>query len=148
MIREQAADIYVSVDLKAVTCGGCGIAFAISSRRYNELLDSHDNFHCPNGCVRHFLGKTEVEKLKEELEVAKQSTKHWIERTRQEEKAKQCIKGQLTKTKNRVQNGVCPCCNRTFQNLLRHMKHMHPNFTKKKHGKNNVRRTRTHRNKA
>lgn len=30
--------------------------------------------------------------------------------------------------KNRVANGVCPCCNRHFENLERHMKGQHPDF--------------------
>jgi hypothetical protein len=25
---------------------------------------------------------------------------------------------------------VCPCCNRTFSNLQRHMAHKHPQFAK------------------
>jgi hypothetical protein len=27
-----------------------------------------------------------------------------------------------------VANGVCPCCNRTFQNLARHMAGKHPDY--------------------
>ncbi len=30
------------------------------------------------------------------------------------------------KMRTRVMNGVCPCCNRTFQNLMAHMKTEHP----------------------
>jgi chemotaxis response regulator CheB len=37
-------------------------------------------------------------------------------------------RAQLTKTKKRVANGVCPCCNRTFKQLARHMKAKHPEF--------------------
>lgn len=38
-------------------------------------------------------------------------------------------KGRVTRIKNRVSNGVCPCCNRTFENLQRHMHSKHPTFT-------------------
>jgi hypothetical protein len=34
-------------------------------------------------------------------------------------------KGQLTKTKKRVEAGMCIHCNRTFQNLARHMETKH-----------------------
>lgn len=37
-------------------------------------------------------------------------------------------KGLLTRMKNRVGNGVCPCCNRHFKNLQGHMKTKHPEF--------------------
>lgn len=37
-------------------------------------------------------------------------------------------RGRITKLKNRVGNGVCPCCNRTFGNLARHMHTQHPTF--------------------
>lgn len=33
-----------------------------------------------------------------------------------------------TRIKNRVKNGVCPCCNRTFENLARHMQAKHSDF--------------------
>ncbi len=42
------------------------------------------------------------------------------------DKRTSAIKGQMTKLKNRIENGVCIHCNRTFQNLARHMKCKHP----------------------
>lgn len=37
-------------------------------------------------------------------------------------------KGKLTKTRNRIAKGVCPCCNRSFVNLGKHMAGQHPDF--------------------
>ena len=37
-------------------------------------------------------------------------------------------KGQISKLKKRASAGVCPCCNRSFQNLRRHMGNKHPEF--------------------
>ena len=34
---------------------------------------------------------------------------------------------QLTRLQKRIHAGVCPCCNRTFTNVARHMKTKHPN---------------------
>lgn len=28
----------------------------------------------------------------------------------------------------RIRNGVCPCCNRSFKDVHRHMKSQHPEF--------------------
>jgi hypothetical protein len=36
----------------------------------------------------------------------------------------------VTKLKQRVANGVCPCCHRSFVNLHRHMAGQHPDYTK------------------
>ncbi len=37
-------------------------------------------------------------------------------------------RGQLTKTKKRIAKGICPCCNRSFVNLERHMTGQHPDY--------------------
>ncbi|HYC31767.1 MAG TPA: hypothetical protein VEB59_05720, partial [Gemmatimonadales bacterium] len=37
-------------------------------------------------------------------------------------------KGVVTKIKRRVAGGVCPCCNRTFSDLARHMSGKHPGW--------------------
>lgn len=46
------------------------------------------------------------------------------------QRALRATKGRLTKTKKRIANGVCPCCNRHFVNLERHMTGKHPDYTK------------------
>lgn len=38
-------------------------------------------------------------------------------------------KGQVTKLRKRAKAGVCPCCNRTFVGLQRHMAQKHPEFS-------------------
>lgn len=45
-----------------------------------------------------------------------------------ERRAHAATKGQLTKTRKRVAGGVCPCCNRSFVNLGRHMAGQHPDY--------------------
>jgi hypothetical protein len=37
--------------------------------------------------------------------------------------------GQVTRIKNRVKNGVCICCNRSFSDLHQHMLTKHPDFS-------------------
>lgn len=39
------------------------------------------------------------------------------------------MRGKLKAQTTRVKNGVCPCCNRSFQNLKRHMNTKHPNWS-------------------
>lgn len=42
------------------------------------------------------------------------------------------LKGQLTRERKRAAAGVCPCCNRSFVQLSRHMKTKHPDFSAEK----------------
>lgn len=37
-------------------------------------------------------------------------------------------RGATKRLSNRVKNGVCPCCTRSFHNLREHMKTQHPDF--------------------
>lgn len=46
------------------------------------------------------------------------------------ERSRNALKGVVTRTKNRISKGVCPCCNRQFKDLERHMTGQHPDYTK------------------
>ena len=58
-----------------------------------------------------------------------------IKRQRDRKEAAQrqasAFKGVVTRTKNRIAGGACPCCNRTFQNLARHMATKHSDYAHK-----------------
>lgn len=49
-------------------------------------------------------------------------------RRREVEASLSATRGVVTRIKNRVGHGICPCCNRTFENLHRHMKGKHPDY--------------------
>lgn len=51
-----------------------------------------------------------------------------LERARQNERRLAATKGVVTRIKNRVGKGVCPCCKRTFPNLGAHMSEKHPDW--------------------
>lgn len=129
MEREWSYDTSIYVSLRAITCGGCGTAFAMSESLYKTLVDTRETFYCPRGCRRTFCGKTEEERLREEVEVQKRSKEHWIAETKRKEAQLRAEKGAKTKLKKRIANGVCPCCKRSFCNLRRHMETKHPGYT-------------------
>lgn len=112
-------------------CGaeGCGDSFAMTTEAYNRRLEKGTTFYCTNGHPRVFTDSI-TEKLKRELEAKKRDVE-WLraERNRADRKAS-AARGLVTKMKNRIGNGVCPCCNRSFINLKRHITHMHPDFKK------------------
>jgi len=50
------------------------------------------------------------------------------ERAERTERRLSAQKGVTTRIKNRVANGVCPCCKRSFTDLRRHMETKHPKY--------------------
>lgn len=123
------------VDLIQMECGTCGLPYAITEAYYNILRDTHDTFYCPKGHPRHYAGKSdketlrdEVARLKRQIE-RKQKEKEWAEEeTKNACSRERAQKAAKTRIKNRTAKGVCPCCNRHFQQLERHMKAKHPQY--------------------
>lgn len=124
-----------AVELETVTCCVCGIVFAFPSLIMRRRLSDHASFWCPNGHSQSFTGESDAERLRRELNKYEQYTSALkaevtFERDQRQaaERSLRSTKAQLTKTKKRIANGVCPCCNRTFQNLARHMAGQHPEY--------------------
>jgi hypothetical protein len=65
--------------LETITCGACGIEFAMPARRLEELRDTGEDFTCPNGHVRAFTGDTRTD-LTRRLKAARLSRELWEER--------------------------------------------------------------------
>ena len=126
MILQEAIDTTVTVKLVAVTCCNCGVAFGMSDDFHERRRRDHGLFYCPAGHSQHFTGKSDIEKLREELAVKEQSVRHVQQQAEFQRKEAIAAKAAATKLRNRVSKGVCPCCNRTFTNLARHMKTKHP----------------------
>lgn len=121
--------------IKWTTCCECGCVVAMEGNQYNRFVENHNLFYCPNGHGQHFTGKSEAAQLRDELAREKHRTEQAraeveSQRTRaiEAERREAAKKGQITKIKNRVSSGVCPCCNRYFANLHRHMKGQHPDW--------------------
>lgn len=94
---------------------------------------THDWFYCPAGHQQHYTGETEAERLKRQVAQLQTTIerKEAYEQTLRNEVREQrlkcaAVRGVVTKIKRRIYAGVCPCCNRTFQNLARHMHTQHP----------------------
>lgn len=127
--------IYVGNEtLVAKQCGTCGIWFAVPDWHEQEAKKNgpRGGWYCPNGHQRHYTeGEQERTRMKElERALAAARTQTQWERDQREatERSLRAQKGQVTKLKKRIRNGVCPCCNRSFKNVERHMKSQHPDF--------------------
>lgn len=119
------------------TCAthSCGVTFAVEEGFDSRRRGDHRNFYCPNGHSLSYQGKTELQKereraerLQRQVEAREADIRLEQRRLASERRAHAATKGQLTKTKKRVANGVCPCCNRHFANVERHITHQHPEY--------------------
>ena len=122
--------------LAVVNCCTCGMTFAMPGDFKQRRRDDHEWFYCPAGHEQHYAGKSDAEKLRDEL-ARKERALVW-ERSRRdmaqaEAKHMRAVanghKGAHQRTKNRVAKGVCPCCNRSFVNLAKHMSGQHPDYS-------------------
>lgn len=126
-MAELSVSTYLRI--KTTNCITCGVVIGLEASLYDERVRDHVNFFCPNGHSQHFMGETHEEKLKRELEVQRKfaenanKRREWAE---QEAKKAKEAETRAKKKLTRVKNGVCPCCNRSFQNLKRHMATKHP----------------------
>lgn len=117
----------LSQDLSyACDCIQCGVPIVMPAARERALKESHADFYCVNGHPQRWPQETELEKTRKLLE----SERRWRELAQKGEaaanKAAVAARAALEKSKNRAAAGLCSCCNRTFQNLARHMKTKHP----------------------
>jgi len=124
-----------NTQFEVVTCCNCGVEFAMTYELQKRKLDrrgSDNPFYCPNGHKQWYSGKSEAEKLRDELA----RKEELLDSTRQHNQRLQNERAALAKAHNkmraRIANGVCPCCNRTFQNLMQHMRTEHPDFSNAK----------------
>ncbi len=110
------------LELRTQTCCNCGVMFAMETSYDKQLRETHKTFYCPNGHGQSYTGKTEAEKLRDEL---KRKEQELANKVREALDLSSSLYSANQKLK-RVSKGVCPCCNRTFKNLHSHMKIKHP----------------------
>jgi|HubBroStandDraft_1064217.scaffolds.fasta_scaffold180697_2 hypothetical protein len=125
------------VTLTQINCGNCAGTYAINERYRSECHDKGTSWNCPYCRTDWGYTGNELTRLKKQLEskereLAFARSNAAAERAAREktERRLSAAKGAKTRMANRVKHGVCPCCNRTFQNLMRHMSTQHPHFNK------------------
>lgn len=116
-----------TIGFSVITCE-CGVTYGLPDDFIASRRKSHKTFYCPNGCARHYPQKNEAEKLRDELERAQGERDRARIRQNELRRERDDIRKAHRKMRVRVVNGVCPCCNRTFQNLRDHMATKHPDF--------------------
>ena len=123
-------DVYLQQTMTSFgNCINCGVPiYGPDNKKQYAIANPgfSNSFFCINGHSQHYVGKSDAQKLKEaQEEVARQR-----DRAEREERQKRAARTELKNVKTRVSNGVCPCCNRSFENLGRHMKTKHADYLK------------------
>jgi hypothetical protein len=120
--------VTTNTDVTAIELG-CGHTIYLSDDFIEARRRDHKTWYCSTcASPRHWPQKSDIEMLRGQLASAKdmldtvRAEKSRIEYSRRAEKAAK------TRIKNRIAKGVCPCCNRTFQDLQRHMTTKHPDY--------------------
>lgn len=129
-----------TLTMYAAECPTCGIAYGVPEDFRRRRQEDGVSWYCPRGHKVCYL-KSDVQGLRDELA----RERHRLDQVRAEanhqrdmrgaaERSLSATKGVVTRIRNRVGKGVCPCCNRTFQDLGRHMATKHPAWAAHREG--------------
>lgn len=117
-----------SVTLTTIDCGECGGTYAINERYRRQRAETGGLWNCPYCKVGWGYCESALNKSKKELE----RTIKDLEQTQFQLRASKCEllneqanREKVEKKLTRVKKGMCPCCNRFFTNLSRHMATKH-----------------------
>lgn len=124
------------VTFTQINCGECGGTYAINERYREQKWQQGGGWHCPYCSVAWgYFNDNELARTKKALEQQKSNTEWYRQQAEARGKALNTerhrvigYKGVIAKTKKRLAHGVCPCCQRTFQDLARHMQSKHPDY--------------------
>ena len=121
--------------LTVLSCCNCGVEFALPEDLRQELVKERRRFYCPNGHGQSYVGKTEAEKLREQLEAEQrrivrlraEQDRLVAQRDHAEAQARG-YKGAMVQARKRSAKGVCPApgCKRSFVDVAKHVATKHP----------------------
>ena len=115
---------YVPVNCGPKDSGGCGTVFAMTRAFFDEMKRTQTAWYCPKGHRRVYDGASTEQKLKN----AEAREQHLADQLSAAIRDGEATRVALLRDRQRFANGVCPCCNRTFDNVRRHMSSKHPNY--------------------
>jgi len=112
--------------LNVLNCAACSMTFGISTSFENRRREDHDTFYCPAGHSNWYSGLNEKEQLRESLDRERSRRTHVEDQLAAAEASRRAYKGHLTRIRNRIADGVCPWCQRSFANVRAHVTSQHP----------------------
>lgn len=133
--------ILVPFGMACVQCYKCATPIVMHEQTLIDLKESHREFFCVWGHPQVFSkdrgiagrladAERERDRLKQNKVYLEERLQSANQRADHSERSARAYKGVATKMKKRAVAGVCPCCNRHFRELERHMASKHPDYTK------------------
>jgi len=122
-----AVAVSKTVHYTLLHCGECDIDFGVPDEFYRERKEDGKSWYCPRGHCRVFRD-SDLDRTRKMLEEAnRRNSSLATDLTNTQNKLNKVVK-EKRRIENRIEKGVCPCCNRTFLNLQKHMATKHPEF--------------------
>lgn len=118
-------------ELTVTTCW-CGTRHAVPQELYNYQRRQFDNgrevtsIFCPLGHQHQPAGKGKAQLERERREAVERELANARDDARVASIRADRAEAETKRLKKRATAGVCPCCNRSFVQLSRHMKSKHP----------------------
>ena len=110
-------------------CPVCGIEYAAPQTFFAGRDDGRSgenkNWFCPNGHSLVF-SDSEINRLRRERDRLQQQIAAKDDEIAAERRRRVSAEKKTKRVQKRAHAGVCPCCNRTFQDVVRHMQTKHP----------------------
>lgn len=119
--------------LTVVSCW-CGTSHAVPSDLRDYQLRQFDrgaepvSIYCPLGHSHIPSGEPRAALLERQLEASRRRAQAERELRQDTERRLSAQKGATTRARKRAAAAVCPCCNRSFVQLRRHMAAKHPDY--------------------
>lgn len=135
MLLGKRETIYDNTTFARQDCIHCGIIFYWPAELDRQARNEARKFYCP-GCGGNMIYReTEADRLKRELEEARQSAEGARSEARRQREHRQAaerrvtaMKGVVTRTKKRIAKGKCVRCSCEFPDLAEHMATEHPDY--------------------
>lgn len=122
-------------DLKVMTCPICGVVYAIPAALQANAYKRGEGkiqWFCCNGHQLGYHGDSEAERqlkiMRERARMASARADADRDLRIHTEAQLRSQKGATTKARKRHAAALCPCCNRSFVQLKRHMDTQHPSY--------------------
>lgn len=112
----------------------CGMHHAVPSELVDYQKRQHDNgrdvtsIHCPLGHGHVPAGEGKAARLERELAYERNRRARLAADLDQTQASLRAQKGATTRARKRAAAALCPCCNRSFVQLRRHMAAKHPDY--------------------
>ena len=131
----NADHLEYTTQLVVEICCNCNVPFAMPrSLQQAAREDSDIWFWCVRGHSQHYTDDL-IAKYKKERDAARnraasaeQAARRQRELREAAERSASAYKAVATKARKRIGRGVCPCCNRSFAQVERHMASKHPDY--------------------